>query len=299
MFKNIDIFKISAIIKVSNCLKEVKNVQINYDREKINSALKDFVSATGINIQFLASDFTSLGRAMQKNNYCAEIQSIKEGKKACSCSDKLLLQKCSKTLKPEMHICHAGLTDVAIPIIYEEKVIGYLILGQMKTEKAFEDIEHYLIGLGLPYDTMKYHYDSLVTFNSERIKSVARVAEMLSKFILLENMLNTDYNDVQRAVEYISNNLSSPLSVELIAKNGCLSKNALYRGFKREFGLTVSKYITEKRIKKAEDLLLNTELTVEDISAKVGFSSSAYFAAIFKSKTDISPLKYRKLKSKE
>ncbi len=268
-------------------------MQINYDREKITAALKDFVSATGINIQFLSSNFVSLGRAMQKNNYCSEIQSTVCGKKACSCSDKVLLEKCSTTKRPEMHLCHAGLMDVAVPIIYEGELIAYLILGQMKTEKAFDDIKEYLLSLGLSCDIMKQHYDGLVTFDPERIKSVARVAEMLSKFILLENMLNADYKDVQKAVEYIDENLGNALSVEIITKNGCLSKNALYRGFKREFNMTVSRYITAKRIEKAENLLISTDMSIEDISSAVGFSTAAYFAANFKALKGVSPLKYR------
>ncbi len=270
-------------------------MQINYDKEKINAALKDFTRATGINVQFLKSDLSSLGIVFSQNSYCAELQKIPLGKRACSLSDKELLERCKNTLVPEMKICHAGLADVAVPILYEDELIGYLILGQMKTDKAFEDVSDYLEKLGCDTEKMKKHYADLAPFDYEKIKSVSAVSEMLAKFLLLENMLNPSYNlSIHRAVEYINANLSTQLSIEQIARNGNVSKNTLYRGFKKEFGMTVSSYITEKRIEAAEKLLKNTDMTVEEIADRVGFSTAAYFGSNFKKLKGISPLKYRK-----
>ena len=87
--------------------------------------------------------------------------------------------------------------------------------------------------------------------------------------------------------------------MELIAEKGNVSKNTLYRGFKAAFGTTVSEYINQKRVEKAEKLLLGTDLSVEEISQQTGFSSSAYFAANFKRIKGISPLKFRKERRSE
>ena len=53
-----------------------------------------------------------------------------------------LLKKCKETKQTQKHVCHAGLIDIAIPIIYENSIIGYIILGQIKTEKTFESLKH-------------------------------------------------------------------------------------------------------------------------------------------------------------
>ena len=268
---------------------------INYDKEKINTALKDFVNATGINVQFLKADLTSLGMVFSQNSYCAEIQKSPKGHTACANSDKLLIVRCAKSLKPEMRLCHAGLADLAVPVIYENELIGYLILGQMKTDKAFEDIQDYLASIGTDTEKLNVHYSSLPVFTEEKIKSIGGVAEMLAKFILLENMLKPSYDlSIRMAVEYIENNLSEPLSVEDISRKGNISKNTLYRGFKKEFGMTVSEYITKKRIEAAERLLINTDMSVEQIAAEVGFSTAAYFGANFKKLKGVSPLRFRK-----
>ena len=128
---------------------------INYNEEKISAALGDFARATGINIQFVRGDFTAFCRAVDPNNYCAAIQATPSGKKACTCSDQAILNRCRETGKTELHICHAGLMDAAVPVEYNNEKIGYLVLGQMKTEKAFDDVKAYLEGLGLNTKSMK------------------------------------------------------------------------------------------------------------------------------------------------
>ena len=108
-------------------------------------------------------------------------------------------------------------------------------------------------------------------------------------------MLKPSYSlSMQAAIEHINANLSASLSVEEIAKNSNISKNTLYRGFKKEFGMTVRDYITQKRMETAEKLLKNTDLSIEEIADKVGFSTSAYFGSVFKKSKGISPLKFRK-----
>ncbi|WP_407645396.1 helix-turn-helix domain-containing protein [Halanaerobium kushneri] len=52
-------------------------------------------------------------------------------------------------------------------------------------------------------------------------------------------------------------------------------------------------YLTETRMKKAKELLLNSQLKVYEISKKVGYKSSNYFSQVFKKHTGNSPLEYR------
>ncbi len=280
-------------------------MQIEYNKSKIERALLQFTKATGINAVFLKSDFSPLATANGNkktvpNNYCESIQSTEKGKCRCHDSDRMLLTKCAKTRNPETHICHAGLVDVAVPIIYNEEIIGYILLGQMKEDKPFVGIKPYLEDLPLGLKTMEKQYEELALFDPERISSIVSVAEMLAKFLLLENLLKPRFDfGIHAAVEYINDNLKSGLTLTEITRRCGLSKNILYRGFLEEFGMTVGKYITNKRIEKAEELLSETELPIEEISLETGFSSAAYFAATFKRYKGISPLKFRKTRQKD
>lgn len=272
---------------------------INYDLEKIDKTLEDFYNATDININLLRADFSYVsGREHRESNfYCSYIQNTKKGKKACGYSDKILLEKCRETKEVQMHICHAGLIDAAAPILYEDTIIGYVIFGEMKASTVIPSLEKYIESMGLDFSTMQKFYDDIPLFDSDKIQSVSNIASMLAKHILLENMLKPGFDEsVERAVAFINENLGENLSIRLIAEKTNISKSVLYKKFDSAFKTTVSEYINIKRVEKATELLKTTDLSMEEISQKVGFSSAPYFGKVFKRLKKMTPLKYKKLK---
>ena len=270
---------------------------IHYDIPKISNTLEDFYKATDMNINLLKADFSYVsGRAHRKNTgYCQCIQATEAGKKACRRSDIALLEECKATKKTCVHVCHAGLIDAAAPILYDDEIIGYVIFGEMKVDTDFSALESKLSALGLDSDVMKSYYDEIPAFDPERIESLSNIMVMLTKYLLLENMLQPHFDDrLQRAVGYIHEHLTDDLSILQISKQANISKSVLYKRFHDVFGCTVSEYINEKRIDLSCDLLEKTDLSVEEIAQRVGFSTASYFGEVFKRLKGTTPLKYRK-----
>ena len=259
--------------------------------------MKDFYNATGINLRLINSDYSAFGDCVGvSNSYCTEIQNIPDGNHSCLLSDKMLLEKCRQTRQMQMHVCHAGLIDIAVPIIHDNEILAFILLGQMRKELDFSAVENQLKALPLNLELMKKYYATLQLYEHERIKSVASIAEMLAKYILLEHLLKPNYNKlIERAVEYINRHLEHPLSVQQIAEHTHISKSALYRNFQTAFGCTLSEYINTQRIKHAAELLQTSELSVEEIAQRVGFSGNAYFSKIFKKEKGVSPSKFRSI----
>lgn len=269
---------------------------INYNIEKINAALEDFYKATNININLLKDDFSFVGgRSLCKNSrYCLCVQNMSAGKEACHHSDVELLEKCRETKKPQIHICHAGLIDAVAPILYNDVIIGYIIFGEMRSNTDFSEIKNHLSSLGLHSAEMKKYYYEIPLFDSDRIKSVSNIIIMLIKYLLLENMLKPNFDDrIQRVITYINENLTEKLTIQEISKNANISKTILYKRFHDAFNCTISEYINEKRIERSCEFLIKTNLSVEDIAHKAGFSSTSYYVKIFKRLKGITPLKYR------
>lgn len=273
-----------------------ENMLINYDIQKINQTLQDFYNATGINMDLLKDDFTFVGNHSfwEKTRYCKAIQSCEKGRAACRCSDAELFWKSRESKKAEKHICHAGLMDISVPILYNDVIIGYIIFGQMKTDTDFSELKGYVNSLGLNETIMNQYYAEISSFDVDKIQSISNLAEMLVKHILLENMLKPNYDEnIQRALNYINENLDKDLTIQNISKNTNISKSVLYRYFHRFFNCTVSQYINKKRIDKAIDLLTKSDLSIEEIAQQIGFSSGSYFSKTFKKEKGLSPLKYK------
>lgn len=67
----------------------------------------------------------------------------------------------------------------------------------------------------------------------------------------------------------------------------------LSRLFSDVEGITIERYIIQQKIEKVKELLEYNELNLNEISFKMGYSSSAHLSAQFKSVTGVSPSKYR------
>jgi AraC-like DNA-binding protein len=79
-----------------------------------------------------------------------------------------------------------------------------------------------------------------------------------------------------------------------IAESLNISTNYLGSLLKSLTGQTTQQHIHEKLIEKAKEKLSTTELSVSEIAYELGFEHSQSFSKLFKAKTDISPLEFRK-----
>lgn len=270
---------------------------INYDSDKIERAVKDFYNATGVDMELLRLDLTAACSGGRCNvEYCRAAQRTQEGRRACLESDKELLLRCKESGRAERSLCHAGLINVAIPLIYGETVIGYIIFGRIRPEGKIGISRDYAERLGLDLDKMESLYADIPTLDEERIESVSSIAIMLAKYILLENMLHPDRNGgTARAAEYINAHLSEELTSDVIARQANMSKSSLYKRFRAEFGCTPGEYLNTKRIERSVELM-DEDMSIEEISRAVGFSSAAYYSRTFKEKMGTSPKKFKLLR---
>ena len=111
---------------------------------------------------------------------------------------------------------------------------------------------------------------------------------------LISNYNLQDYSyTVRYAIEYINFNLQSNLSLSTISESIGKNSSFLSNQFKKETGKTITKYIQEKRIEEAANMLTHTDLTIQEISHLVGIDDLSWFSKLFKSITNMSPTKYR------
>lgn len=101
-------------------------------------------------------------------------------------------------------------------------------------------------------------------------------------------------HEVRQAMEYIGAHLSIQLSVADIAANSFVSVSALSKKFRSELDMTVSEYIENAVMQEAEMLLLNSSLTIQQISEHFDFCYQSYFTRRFKRRSGLTPQQFRK-----
>ena len=108
------------------------------------------------------------------------------------------------------------------------------------------------------------------------------------------DMLRSHRRAMQRVEQYIRGNLQEDLGLKTLAAKANLSPSYFHKLFTQHFGVSPAEYVHSCRIAHAKALLLEAELTMEEIARRGGYSSQSYFNYCFKQQTGQTPLQYRK-----
>lgn len=94
--------------------------------------------------------------------------------------------------------------------------------------------------------------------------------------------------------QLIRESLHEKTNIPELARSAGMSPETIYRFFRKYHQTTPSKYISELRISRACNLLLNTDMSIDQITEQTGFPTRAYFSRIFHKTTDEWPASFRK-----
>jgi AraC family transcriptional regulator len=100
---------------------------------------------------------------------------------------------------------------------------------------------------------------------------------------------------VERAINYIWERYSEPLSLTEIAESTLLSRFYFGRLFRDTTGVTPGRFLGAVRIYQAKGLLLSTSMTITNISFAVGYNSLGSFASHFTASVGVSPGRFRRI----
>lgn len=109
-----------------------------------------------------------------------------------------------------------------------------------------------------------------------------------------------DLRDIDRIQEFINSRyMDSSLSAGLISDEFKINPTSLSRYFKKHTGEGILDYIHIKRIAKAEELLRDSQMTIKEVSEKVGYNSSLTMIRVFKRYRNCTPGQYREQHEKD
>ena len=129
--------------------------------------------------------------------------------------------------------------------------------------------------------------------NPKEIKQVSTEKTSEPQWKLSDDWTPTVHEDrLRRALEMIETQL--PHSVRELASELRLSPTHLQRLFKQETGVQISRLLTQRRLRKASDLLTTTNMDIKEIAYAVGYGHHSSFVRAFQRRFRQSPKQYRR-----
>ncbi|WP_127534043.1 response regulator transcription factor [Paenibacillus kobensis] len=98
---------------------------------------------------------------------------------------------------------------------------------------------------------------------------------------------------VQEAVRYVDDNLHLSFGLREVADHIHLHPSYLSARFKEQMQMTFSEYVVRRKLQKAKELLLQTNMPIAEISERLGYQTPRYFNKLFKEYEGCSPGQYR------
>ncbi len=101
-------------------------------------------------------------------------------------------------------------------------------------------------------------------------------------------------SSIREVVAYIEAHCTDyDLSLDMIASQAQITPQYLCVKLKQEIGMSYKEYLTKLRIEEAKKLLMQEEISVNDVCQRVGYINVSYFIKIFQKYTGVTPTRYR------
>ena len=104
-----------------------------------------------------------------------------------------------------------------------------------------------------------------------------------------------DERPIRLAKQFIQDHYMETITLADVAEHVAYTPSYLSTLFKQSVGMSFSDYLLDLRIQKAKELLKETDQTIYEISAAVGYPNAKYFRKLFKTATGVRPSEYRAL----
>ena len=98
-----------------------------------------------------------------------------------------------------------------------------------------------------------------------------------------------------KVVRYIHSNIYDDIDLDELADMACMTKPYLVRLFRRDFGVSPLQFINQKKVEKAQLLLLTNDIAVKEVAYTLGFGDHSYFIRLFRKVTGKTPTAYREM----
>lgn len=133
----------------------------------------------------------------------------------------------------------------------------------------------------------------------ELIESIKRGISIVNLQKNQETDKECDNTLIQEAIKFIDDNFDQDISLEAAAAFVHLNPQYFCRYFKSQTGINFTEYLSSLRIKKAKEMLIDTNKNITEISMSVGYADSSYFGKVFLRLAGMTPNKFRAQNKKQ
>ncbi len=225
----------------------------------------------------------------QRSEFCKLIQSSECGMRKCIESDNKGLKNAKKIGYYNVYRCHAGLINVAIPLMYKGKDIGAIYTGQVlldiPTERTFRELYKGLEQLDIGYNILKEAYLKVKTVDKERLHFCARLLFLIANYIISAEKEIFLQRDIIQKDRELYKKEKEKIKLEKELKDLSISILEFHKKTREDFNKIKKEDLKNDYIISKAQLFIKTNydrnIKLESVAQAV-YLSPNYFSSMFK-----------------
>jgi AraC-like DNA-binding protein/ligand-binding sensor protein len=253
-----------------------------------------FTRVFGIRIVFFSLSGQALTSGADKKNckYCRLLRTKLSYENVCRKLDRKKMLQASQEQTLVSYTCHGGMIEAILPVYTVDKLIGYIMIGQFRTSEAMPTLLGHLCKASHGNDRLYKAFLTAPLYPKKRVKEILALFSLLVDLIVKHHMITTySKSSIHKIISFIDEYPSSDLTLSGAANMLGCSISSISHEFRKMTGRSFRQYIIERRLAKADELLLsnNNSLKIRDIASQVGYADPYMFSRIYKKHRHKSP----------
>ena len=252
-----------------------------------------FSDLLGIRTTFFAPDGSQLNVGTEKPNcsYCQMLREQLDYHEICDRFDDGKREEAGQRRDLISYECPGGMIGATAPIISNGNVLCFVMIGQFRqAENPPPEIDR-LWQKRYGNDELYQAYTQTPFYDQQKINDIMGLLSMLVKYVASQNMIHVSNSPIGPLLQYIDDHPEEMISLQEAAALVHRSVSSLSHLFKKATGKGFRQYQIERKLDKAEDYFRSRpDLSIAQISMKLGYEDPLYFSKLYKKHRGAPPI---------
>jgi AraC-like DNA-binding protein/ligand-binding sensor protein len=263
-------------------------------QQDVQRIFRHFTRTFGIRIVFFSYDGQEInvGDNRPPCRYCSLLRTTLGLEYKCHQTDRKKQLLAGRRRQLVVYQCHGKMTEAAIPVYAAEKLIGFIMIGQFRTQCTFKppawlknsQNQTTLRQLAAAYVKAPFYPPKMV-------ENILGLFAILVEFIVTRHLINMKSNQaIESIIAYLNEHPEEMLSLPDAADLLRCSVSSLSHRFKETVGTSFKNYQLARKLDAADAFMRTSpELSIAQIAQRLGFDDPLYFSRLYKKYRGTSP----------
>jgi AraC-like DNA-binding protein len=272
---------------------------------ELERLLYDFYQISGMEVAILdTKHHTILSNRSPGKNFCGTVHKYPKCLEICIQSDRTRLNHVEENKRLLTYLCPFGIFEAIAPIMKNGAVIAYIFFAMaIEDREGCDELPVRRVLEYAPGADAEYLRQCIIEtphYSRKTLEAYSDLLLIMAEYIEKYDLMSENEQGLAEVVRrYVDKNLSSKITLADLSWNLHCSTVTLTEHFKKAFGITIMQYVQQRRMALAEQMLLGSNASINEIAVACGFADVEYFSRTFKNIHGISPNRWRRERKEE